>query len=264
MFERYRAYHAYRRAVFEWATRHDYQRSDIQFVYPWDTRETPTASIIVLLQPEKLLDDEQYHHIYQSQNVHIYERKTDDLQPAVRHGIPSQLQTALLAQARSVIELEVQGSTDVEIGAYEAYRTLAEEDCYVDVTVWVDGMTRGSYVMHDTLMGAVVAAAKRAGKDSRYKPLTPKELATMRVEVVVVVDLWLPLTILDAALPVNIATRLMQRGETKAWFVPTVPNVVRYEHLGEYLNRLLTKAGSALVPDIAHGFTYAPCFSFVE
>jgi AMMECR1 domain-containing protein len=160
----------------------------------------------------------------------------------VRWGLSADEHAQLLALARRSIEWLVRNKAVLsmkEVPRYFPERFLLPAD--VDVTIWVDGILRGSRIVERmSLWMAVSEAARKACRDPRFKPLALEELPRTRIEIVVFSPLRVPLTRLEYdADRIDYAKGYTFSDGKIGWYVPPVHNTRSFEHLADFVRSLV-------------------------
>lgn len=267
MFNRYSAYFQYRKAVSLIAKKAGYEDSNITFIYPWGTpsKLDPTDLICVF----DILDFQapnSHLQILKSNHVTLYE-VSERAKLSLRAGLPQQLVYPLLDQVRRIAtQSAANGPTSFDASTIpKEFQTYLSLECVLDVTVWIDGMLRGSRVVHGRpLTEALAAASKDVVRDTRFKPVSADELHRTHFELIIVPDIWLPVTALDledAEIPKAIASRIDHNGTPKAWFMPNVGNQHDYSKPNIYFSALAQKGKLSRTNKTF--FYFAPTFSYV-
>ena len=186
-----------------------------------------------------------WHAIFRSTEYEIWENKekyTDKVMP-LRFGLSNDEKKFALGYARRTL------SEYLKTGKLSTASTNNVPDRFLekasaDVTLWVRGALRGSYIVGSLpLIAAIHEAAIRASRDERFKPLAAEELDTATIEIVVLSDLRLPL--LDREVRANIIAPekgyLVSAQGRRGWLLPATLNRVTFKDLNDFLVHLIEK-----------------------
>ena len=117
----------------------------------------------------------------------------------------------------------------------------------VNIALWVEGVLRGSQIVAGrSLKNGLVEAARMTLADPRFKPITPEELQSVRIQIGLINPLRVPLSETIRAQNRILPEKgyLLSFKEKKGWFLPEVLNVRRFRNLHELLMNLAEeKAG---------------------
>lgn len=172
------------------------------------------------------VDSDAWRPLFQSATLELWENVTaytvDNL--PLRCGITEQDKKQLLAYARAVIAYTL---GIIRETPRPPDKNRFREIYNVDVAVWVNGNLRASHIEEQTgLIDGVTKAAQGAVHDPRFKPLAVHEYTTMRVEITLWDNLYLPPyqheIANDIIYPhIGYVTVFSKR---KGWFLPEVHN----------------------------------------
>ena len=246
MFKRPLLYLVYRNATLKWLEKEGIDPKNIRFHYPWNKGSGYEEPYIAICDSEPVFDKDKYICIHRSNHFSLYEKKTSENAHLQRQNFPQSLQSHLLIQIRKWAAESCAGEKLSQIlpAVREKVKLQLEEQCTVDVSVWVDGQLRGSIVQQGPLSTAVEKASLMVVTDPRYKPLQVNELLRARFELVVVPDVWIAYHVQsDESMEEDVVMSLSYKGKRLGWFVPPVANQRAFKTVGEYLRALSRKTG---------------------
>lgn len=182
--------------------------------------------------------------LYSSPMIAVWEKTNTDMQlPPIRWGLSDSERRELMRIARETIRrLVAQGevATAHTLPYALPERFLLPAD--VDVTVWVHGKVRGSRIVQGLSLGnAVITAAIRAARDSRFRPLERSEMDELRIEIVVFSPLRIPLTRTEIEADVVYPDKgyVYARDTYSGWYMPNVHQVLKLNTLSLFLSSLI-------------------------
>jgi hypothetical protein len=270
MFRTHRAYLAYRKAVLQWGSEHGYDVSEIVFVYPWSMYDSNvTSAVVVFINAQTAIEIPTHISIYRSNHLCIYEKKPEVITGAkLRHGVPTELFAQLLTLVRQTATLSVVGESQQDQLVFEEkYQSLLNEECTIDVTVWVGGFMRGCRIASGGgVLEMVRQAAQKVVVDGRYKPILPAELQNAQFELVIIPNTWLPVTSSDMSDRVvvrSFATRMLVGQNIQSWYMPGLANQREYS-TAQYYQTLKKKAKLRNSSNERVHYQTAPSFSCIE
>jgi len=167
----------------------------------------------------------------------------------LRFGLEAEERSKLVQIARTAIEQFV--NTGSQRVAFDANSVPARLNLKtdVDVALFVNGHLRGSTIIEGTgLAEGVAHAAVRSCIDARFKPIGADEIGDLWIEITVMRDLHITLSLLELRkdrIYFEKGYMLISEGH-KGYFLPEVHNVTKFSSLFELRLRLASeKAGVA-------------------
>jgi len=257
----------YRNTTLKWLEKEGIDSKNVQFHYPWSKGSGYEESYIAACDSEPVFDKNKYVCIHRSNHFSFYEKKTLKNAHLLRQNFPQSLQSHLLIQIRKWAAESCAGEKLSQIvpAVREKFKLQLEEQCTVDVSVWVDGQLRGSIVQQGPLSTAVEKASLMLVTDPRYKPLQVNELLRARFELVVVPDVWIAYHVQsDESMEEDVAMSLSYKDKRLGWFVPPVANQRPFKTVGEYLSALSRKTGVQVADSRYIKFEMARALSCIE
>lgn len=267
MFKRPLLYLMYRNATLKWLEKEGIDSKNVRFHYPWSKGSGYEEPYIAVCDSEPVFDKDKYVCIHRSNHFSLYEKKTLKNAHLLRQSFSKSLQTNLLVQIRKWAAESCAGEKLSQIlpAVREKFKVQLEEQCTVDVSVWLDGQLRGSIVQQGTLINSIKRASKLVVADPRYKSLKPDDLLRARFELVVVPDVWISYHVQsDESMEEDVAMRLSYKGKRLGWFVPPVANQRAFKTVGEYLGALSRKSGVEHIDSRYIKFEMARALSCIE
>lgn len=187
---------------------------------------------------------EDWHPLFRSSVIEIWENKgrfkgVPCEQLPLRLGLNQTEGEAAMRHIRRVL------ADDFALSSQEESQELGQrfsERADVGVALWVKGQLRGSQIVTGlSLREALTEAARRAAYDDRFKPLEPEELAETRLEITLLSDVRMPLSVQERMQQERAWNRgyRMTVGKRSGWYVPEVFNCIRFCTLDVLLEHLI-------------------------
>lgn len=203
---------------------------------------------ISLFLGENVIDEYQkkirmWHLIFRSTHREIWENsKRFKEDKPLRFGLTKKDKKFLLTVARKALEMYV---ISRKLPTKKDFKNIPErflnEKISVDVTIWVEGYLRGSWVIEESdLITAVIHAARRSFDDFRYKSISKNELEKARIEIIIISPIKVPLSrheLLDNDIDTSKGYKLVYQGN-QGWYLPMVFNSRQYDDLDDLLRHL--------------------------
>ncbi len=185
--------------------------------------------------------------IFHSPVIEIWENisrfKKDSL--PVRFGIDTYSQQFLLNFARKNLEVSLNQDALVEdLTEENLLSRYLEEKVNVDVTLWVNGLLRGSQIIFDkTFLEGIRMATLKAANDSRFEKLKTSDLPKTTIQITVLHKLIIPLRLEEVKNNEVYPEKGYQINASgkKGYFLPAVANCIKLDNLDKFTNRLLTE-----------------------
>lgn len=186
-----------------------------------------------------------WHRIWYAEGIEIWENQNlhHGALP-LRFGLSLSEKEALLRFARKVMASFFDGEDVVPEPDFPAYRV--NEKITVDVGIWIDGHLRGSIISPPLpLIEALRYASRGTLRDARMKPVEQDELKSARIEVTVMSDLVLPLSLQDMKGKIDACRGYYAtRGDKRGWYLPMTFNSAKFKDMSDLKSSLIKeKAG---------------------
>lgn len=197
------------------------------------------------------VEESEWINIFSSPEWKIFEKKTRFGNTALLRGVVGRSFTTplrwrlneeekktALKVARNALEKFLADGQWLEQSYFRNLPSRFHFKTDLDVAIWVKGQLRGSAVVESVnLSEGIAEAAIRASCDKRFKPLSKEELAATRIEITIIQNLFVPLSIKELKQNRIYPDKgyFLQNGERKGWFLPEVFNVRRFSSLDEFL-----------------------------
>lgn len=242
----------------------------------WREMPPETISFIVCREgvfEEKLkglgpsLQSSDWHPLYRSDIVEVWERKSrheGNILP-LRFGLSDEEKLHFLRETRRLLGLVLANATDIHTTnlseRFDDIQTL-------DVAVWVKGRLRASVIVEGLpCREALAQAVRRVPRDGRFKPLEADELGQARIEITMMSDLHMPLSLAEYERNDIDATKgyRVRAGNKAGWYIPEVHNVTHFSSLKDLCIHLARdKAGLDLSSLDHRTFSTFAVFDWIE
>lgn len=187
-------------------------------------------------------NDHKWRKIFSTPDFEILESKTRALHtPPLRWKLNDQEKETVLRIARDALTKFLSNGERLESDYFRTLpqRFLLKTD--LDAAIWTNGQLRGSSVVENKHLGEGIAeAAILASHDARFKPLAADELQNTRIEITLMCEPRIPLSIEERKKNIIYTEKgyLLERGSSKGWYLPEVFNSRRFRNLEEFLSSL--------------------------
>lgn len=224
-------------------------------------------------------ESEHWYKIFSSPYIEVWEYSNENKKEnrPIRFGLDEEEKKIILYCARRALSIYLQKKEGVEM-VYKQLIEISKKEGFkvdhffqkadVDVILWVDGEMRGSRIVEGkTFLEATCMATILSGEDARFKPLTESDLANTQIEIVVLSDLRIPLSLTEITKNEIYADKgyCVEANDKKGWYLPAVFNCANFQDLNHFLTSLVYEKIGDLSCSINNKFFYLfEVFDFIE
>ncbi len=191
---------------------------------------------------EKLFGEAEWVKIFGSSEIEVFEnKKRVNGTPPLRWGLNENDKRLALKIARDALESFLEKGERLAQNYFTNLNPYFYLRTDLDVALWVGGYLRGSSVVENRNLGEGIAEAViMASRDSRFKPLVIEELPHTRIEITIMHNLHISLSVNERKRNVIYPEKgyLLQHRLSKGWYLPEVFNVRHFRNLEEFLINL--------------------------
>ncbi len=216
-----------------------------------------------------LVGSDAWREVFATRDVSIFEsvKRPSRIVP-LRQGFSSHEQHELLRIARIAFGHKIAHPDSWECPAVRGLPQRFDLKCSAGVAYWIDGALRGSHIVEArALYDGVAMAAMLAAKDERFAPIAEKDVMRTRIEVIVMVEPWLPFYFLSrpwAPVDHRYGYRL-SKGNSAGWFLPEIFNIRELPAGKDFFAQLANeKAQLPQGSEVAAAITCFPVFDYIE